>query len=76
MDAFDRNGEPQTFPLSTLSVGVVQQDMPEGESSMDISTLAARAKKRAKLLQAKFCVMKVSSNSLEARISYGLEAAL
>ncbi|MFC3152505.1 GGDEF domain-containing protein [Litoribrevibacter euphylliae] len=81
MDAFDRNGEPQKFPLSTLSVGVVQQDIPEGESSLDISTLAARAKKRAKLLQAKFCVMKVSDNAKDAHLSRdglmrGLERAL
>lgn len=62
MDAFDRNGKPQKFPLSTLSVGVVQQDAPEGELLIDISTLAARAKKRAKLLVSKYSVLRVSDS--------------
>ncbi len=65
MDAFDRNGKPQQFPLSSLSVGVVQQDVPKGVSSLDMSTLAARAKKRAKLLKTKYSVMKVSESLYE-----------
>jgi len=62
MEAIGRDGRQQKFPLSTLSVGVVHQDMVDGSSTLDISTLAARAKKRAKILKSKYCAMKVSES--------------
>lgn len=59
--ALDRKGERQHFPLSTLSVGLVQEDSFGNATNIDISTLAARAKKQAKQLTSKLSIMSVSS---------------
>jgi GGDEF domain-containing protein len=50
IQALDRRGQEQFFPLLSLSIGVVQPDISDCRSHHDVSSLATDAKHQAKAL--------------------------